>query len=53
MTKWNLALAVTMAALGAAWTCPAAAQESDAQAETEEQESVAADPAVQEDQKPR
>ena len=50
MTKWNLALAVTMAALGAAWTCPAAAQESDAQAETEEQESAAADPAVQEDQ---
>ena len=33
MTKRNLALAVALAALGAAWTAPAAAQESAADAE--------------------
>ena len=36
MTKRNLALAVTLAALGAAWTMPAAAQESAADAEMDQ-----------------
>ena len=36
MTKRNLALAVALAALGAAWTAPAAAQESAADAEMDQ-----------------
>ena len=36
MTKRNLALAVALAALGAAWTAPAAAQESTADAEMDQ-----------------
>ena len=44
MTKRNLALAVALAALGAAWTAPAAAQESAADVHASPDEHASAKP---------